>query len=98
LLRCRAADILGGTNDVSTLLYNVRCFLGVVFQLLRYGVRFCCAFLLPKVVLAARLTTSESQLGEMVERVRPHTEALPRLRFRPAFRIVWVVLSKLLEG
>ncbi len=70
MLRYRAADILGGMNDLSALLYNVRCFLGVVFQLLWYGVRFCWDPLLPKVVLAARLTASASQLGELVEWVR----------------------------
>ncbi|UCC69534.1 MAG: hypothetical protein JSV79_06415 [Armatimonadota bacterium] len=57
-------------RDLSTILYNLRCFLGVVIQLLCYGVRFCWALLLPKLVLAARLTASESQLGELVERVR----------------------------
>ena len=85
-------------SDLSTLLYNVRCFLGVVCRLIRYGVQFCWALLLPKVVLAARLTASESQLEELAERVRRETGAPLRLQSGPAFRIIWVVLSKLLEG
>ena len=45
MLRCRAADILGGVNELSTRLYSIRCFLGVIFQLLWYGVQFFWALL-----------------------------------------------------
>jgi len=85
-------------SDLSTLLYNIRCVFGVVCRLLWYGVRFCWVLLLPRMVLAAKLVASERQLGELAERMRRETGAPPRLRFRPAFRIVWVVLSKLLDG
>ena len=85
-------------NGFSSLLYNLRCFLSVVIQLLWYAARFCRDLLLPKAVLVARLTASESQLRELTDRVRRETGGPPRFRFRPAFRIVWVVFSKLLEG
>ena len=85
-------------NGFSSLPYNLRCFLGVIIQLLWYGVQFCRGLLLPKAVLVARLTASESQLRELADRARRETGGPLRLRFHPAFRIVWVVLSRLLEG
>ncbi len=85
-------------NGFPSLLYNLWCFLGVIIQLLSYGMRFCRDLLLPKAVLVARLAASESQLRELADRARRETGGAPRFRFRPAVRIVWVVLSKLLDG
>ena len=60
MLQFRPIDILVDMNGFSSLLYNLRCFLSVVIQLLSYAVRFCRDLLLPKAVLVARLTASES--------------------------------------
>jgi hypothetical protein len=83
-------------NDLSPLLYNLRCFLGGVLQLLWHGARFCWALLLPKARLAARLLAAESQLTVALNTASRRTRQ--RRQFTPAFRLFWVVLSKLLEG
>jgi len=71
-----------------------RC-LGVLLQLLRYSLSFCWA-LLPRAVTAAQLLAFQSQLAVEVNR-----SSAPRKRHHklsPAFRILWVVLSKFFNG
>ena len=46
--------------------------------------------------MAARLLAAESQLARCRERVEQRKD--PRPRFTPAFRLLWVVLSKVLGG
>ncbi len=75
MLRSRPVDILVGMSALSSLLYNLWCFFGVVGQLLWYGVRSCRDLLLSKAVLVARLTASESQLRELTDRLRRETGA-----------------------
>jgi len=72
-----------------------RC-LGVLLQLLRYALRFCWALLLPRAVVAAQLLAFQSQL---VAEMNSSSGRKKRGRqFTPAFRILWVVLSKFLDG
>jgi len=80
---------------LSFLRHLCRC-LGVLLRLLRYALRFCWALLLPRAVTAAQLLALQSQLTAEV-----NSSSAPRRRHRrfgPAFRILWVVLSKLLDG
>ena len=80
---------------LSSLRHLCRC-LGVLLQLLRYALRFCWALLLPRAVTAAQLLALQSQLA-----VQVNSSSAPRKRHRrfgPAFRILWVVLSKFLDG
>jgi hypothetical protein len=70
--------------------------LDVLLQLLRYALSFCWALLLPRAVTAAQLVAFQSQLAVELNR-----SCAPRKRhhkFSPAFRILWVVLSKFLDG
>jgi hypothetical protein len=77
-------------------LLTVGCILGAVWELARYALRFGWALLLPKIVLAARALAAESQLA--VELNRPGGGKKRRRQVTPAFRLLWVVLSKLLDG
>jgi transposase InsO family protein len=84
-------------RTVSRLLFTVRYVLGAVWELARYVFRFGLALLLPRALLAARLLAAESQLAVALN----HAGVSGRHRrrqFTPAFRLLWVVLSKLLDG
>ena len=84
---------------MTTLLSSLRRTVGipaVAWQLLRYAVTFLWALCQPKVVLAAKLLAAESQLATCRTCVERKQD--PRPRFHPAFRFLWVVLSKLLDG
>jgi putative transposase len=70
--------------------------LGVLFQLIGYLLRFCWALVLPRAVTAAQLLAMQSQLAVELNR-----SSAPRKRhhkFSPAFRLLWVMLSKFLNG
>jgi putative transposase len=94
-LSARRPGILVGMKvTLSFLRHPCRC-LGVLLQLLRYALGFGWALLLPRAVTAAQLLAFQSQLAVELNR-----SSAPRKRhhkFSPAFRIVWVVLSKLLN-
>jgi len=84
-------------STVSSLLVTAGYVLDAVRELVRYALRFCWALLLPRALLAARVLGAESQLAVALN----HTGVSGKHRrhqFTPAFRIVWVVLSKLLDG
>lgn len=70
--------------------------LSLLSQLARYLCRFLLALLLPKALLEARLLAAESQLAVSMEHFSRKKK--PRPRFSAAFRILWVVLSKLVDG
>ncbi|MCJ7751241.1 MAG: integrase core domain-containing protein [Armatimonadetes bacterium] len=70
--------------------------LGVLLQLLRYLLRFCWALVLPRAVMAAQLLAIQSQLA--VELNRSSGRRKRHRQFSPAFRILWVMLSKFLNG
>jgi len=81
---------------IATFLFNGRCVLDSVWELVRYALRFFRALIVPKAVLAARLLAAESQLAAALN--HPHGKRKRRHGFSPAFRILWVVLSRFLEG
>jgi len=78
----------------SSFCLSIGCVLAALCELAGYALRFCWALLLPKAMLAARLVAAESQLAVAVN--RPGGKRRRRL-FTPAFRILWVALSKLLN-
>jgi hypothetical protein len=82
-------------STVSTFVLSTGYVLGAVWELARYAIRFGWA-LLPKALLAGRLVTVESQLA--VELSGSGGGKKRRRQFTPAFRGLWVVLSKLVDG
>jgi hypothetical protein len=84
-------------GTVSSFLFTVGYVLGAVWELARLAFRFCWALLLPKARLAARVVAVESQLAVALNRGNAGGGRRRRW-FTPAFRILWVVLSKLLDG
>jgi transposase InsO family protein len=71
-------------------------FMKFVNEFFGYLIRFVVLFFYPKAVLAARLLAIQSQMALCKNRIDLKKD--PKLRFTPAFRILWVVLSKLLDG
>ena len=67
-----------------------------VFHLGSYAVMFVCALVLPRAKTAATIVALRSQLATRTDRV--HGKQEPKPRFTPAFRLLWVVLSRFLEG
>ena len=61
-----------------------------------YCFTFLGAMLCPKAVLAAKLLAAESQLAICKQRIED--KKAPRPRFSASFRVLWVVLSKVLAG
>jgi len=62
---------------------------------LRYLGSFLCLLLQPKAVLAARILALQSQLAVCKHRIE--AGKAPQPRFNQAFRILWVILPKLLD-
>ena len=83
-------------STATTFLFSLGCILGAVRELARYAAQFGWALLMPKAVLAARLMAAESQLAVGLNGSGGGRRR--RRQFSPAFRILWVVLSKLLDG
>jgi hypothetical protein len=83
-------------STVSTFVLSARHILGSVWELARYALRFSWALLMPKALLASRPVVLESQLA--VELSGSDGGRMRRRQFSPAFRMLWVVLSKLLDG
>jgi len=81
---------------ILSFLWHLRNFLGVLLQLLRYALSFCWALLLPRAVAAAQLLASQSQLAAELNRSSGRRKR--HSQFSPAFRILWVMLSKCLNG
>ncbi|MCZ6691926.1 MAG: hypothetical protein O7H41_20250 [Planctomycetota bacterium] len=71
---------------------------GVVLPLRlgRYLIIFLFGICQPKLVLMAKVLALQSQLVACKDRI--DRKKLPRPRFVPAFRILWVVLSELIDG
>ena len=81
-------------NTTKDALSDLSAGLRLAGQLLRYVGVFLWALLCPKAVLAARLLAVESPLARCREQIKQ--KKAPRPRFTPAFRLLWVVLSKVL--
>ena len=67
-----------------------------VGQLAAHAAVFVSAFVAPRAQTAATVVAFRRQLARRVERVWQTKESKPR--FSPAFRAVWVVISRLLDG
>jgi transposase InsO family protein len=65
-------------------------------RLARYLIIFIWSVCRPKAVLAARLLALQSQLAACKDRI--DRKKIPKPRFDPAFRMLWVVISKVLDG
>lgn len=83
-------------STVSSFLFTAGGVLGTVRELARYGFRFCWAMLLPKARLAARVLAAESQLAVALH--TPSSRRRQRRHSTPAFRLLWVALSRFPEG
>ena len=83
-------------STVSTFLFTAGCTLGALRETACYALLFAWALLVPKVLLAGRVVALESRLA--VELNRPGDGKKRRRHFTPAFRILWVMLSKLVDG
>jgi hypothetical protein len=71
-------------------------FMKFVYELFSYLIRFVVLLFYPKAVLAARLLAVQSQLAFCKNRIDLKKDSKPR--FTPAFRLLWVVLSRLLDA
>ncbi len=67
-----------------------------VCESISYAVVFVRAFTSSRAKTAATIVALRSQLAHRVDRVEQRKE--PKPRFTPAFRVVWVVISRLLDG
>ena len=82
-------------STVSSFYFTARCILRALCELARYALRFGWVMVLPKARLAARVLAAESQLAIELNRGGGKRH---RCQFTPAFRLLWVALSKLLDG
>jgi transposase InsO family protein len=69
---------------------------GFVWESVSYGLVFVSAFVGSRAKLAAEVVALRSQLAACRDRV--DRKQAPQPRFTPAFRFVWVVLSRLFDG
>jgi len=83
-------------STLLTFFFSAGGMLRALWELAGYGLRFCWAMLLPKARVAGRLLAAESQL--VVEVNGSGGGKRRRRQFTPAFRLLWVVLSKFLDG
>ncbi len=67
-----------------------------IYEIFLYAATFLKAMVSPKAVLAARLLAVESQLTICRKQIRRKKD--PRPHFTPAFRMLWVFLSKVIDG
>lgn len=82
-------------NARSDIFRNCGNALSCARQVLRYLGGFFCLLLRPKAVLAARILALQSQLAVWKHRI--DFGKAPRPHFSQAFRILWLILSKLLD-
>ena len=83
-------------SAIGNLLTNVRRALAGAGEAVHYAVMFLWGIFCPKAVLAARLLAIESQLAACKQEIA--SKKRPRPRFTPSFRLLWIVLSKCLDG
>jgi transposase InsO family protein len=83
-------------NALRNTLRNARNAIGAIGKLGSYLSQFLWLLFQPKAVLAARLLAAESQLAMCMRRIEQKQD--PRPRFIAGFRLLWVVLSKMLSG
>ena len=78
------------------LIHRGRAGLALACRLGRYLIIFLWGLCQPRAVLVAKLLALQSQLAACKDRI--DRKKIPRPRFDPAFRILWVVISKVLDG
>ena len=83
-------------SALTTVSQSLSELLRCLIALASYAVLFLPAFVAPKAQAAATIVAFSSQLAACQLRVEQKRE--PRPRFRPAFRVLWVILSRVLEG
>ena len=70
--------------------------LAVAARLSRYTIIFIWTSIQPRAIQSAKLLALQSQLAACKDRI--DRKKSPKPRFDPAFRIPWVLLSKVLDG
>lgn len=83
-------------STVSSFFFTAGCILRALCEFARYALGFGWALLAPKALLAARVLGAESQLAVDLNACRKRRKR--RRQFTPAFRLLWVALSEVLEG
>ncbi len=78
------------------LIFWGRAALSLGTRLSRYVLRGLWWLCHPKAILAARVLALESQLASCKEQIEQRE--IPKPKFHPAFRLLWVVISKALDG
>ena len=68
----------------------------LALRLGRYLIIFLFGICQPKAVLVAKVLALQSQLASCKDRIERRES--PKPRFDPAFRLLWVALSKMLDG
>jgi putative transposase len=82
-------------NNIKGLVRNsLKTFL-FIEEVLHYVLKFFWFMFIPKTVLVGKLLAAESQLAKCCERIYQKKD--PKPRFTPAFRLLWVVLSKIMN-
>ena len=81
---------------LQALIYWGRAAMSLGTRLSRYLLRFLWWLCQPKAILAARILALESQLASCKEQIEQ--KKIPKPKFHPAFRLIWVVISKVLDG
>lgn len=76
------------------LLDNLKESVGFLMEILRYLFLFLRAFFSSRAALATRMVALQSQLAMRKNRIELKKD--PKPRFTPAFRVLWVLLSKVL--
>lgn len=79
-------------STIHRLALNLRRIGSFLCGIVSYLTAFARALVLPRAKLAARLLAAESQLALCKNRIERKKD--PQPRFHPAFRVLWVVLSK----
>ena len=80
---------------LKTVYRNLAELVRLIQQLASYAFLFVCVFVSSRAKTAATVVALRSQLARRVDRVQQKKELKPR--FTPAFRVVWVVISRFLD-
>ena len=83
-------------SALTTVSQSLSELLRCLVELASYAVLFVSVLVAPRAQAAAIIVALSGQLAACQQRVEQ--EKQPRPRFRPAFRLLWVILSRVLEG
>ena len=85
-----------GMKTLKLFLLSVLESLEFGWQAVRYALIFVSAFLRQRASLGCEMAAMRSQLAFYKESI--HQQRQPRPRFQPAFRLLWVLLSRVWTG